>query len=131
MATSPLEGHNSTGSILLGNGNGSFQTPTSYVTGRLAYSVAVGDWNSDGHLDLAVTGVDQEGNGTVAILLGNSDGTFAAAQRYAIVSEAYSLALRDVNGDGLPDLAVGTVLGGTVTILVNDALWPGRGELLI
>jgi FG-GAP-like repeat/FG-GAP repeat len=60
-------------SILLGNGDGTFQTHVDYTTGGSVTSVAVGDFNGDGKLDLAVTNKDAN---TVSILLGNGDGTF-------------------------------------------------------
>jgi hypothetical protein len=54
--------------VLLGNGNGTFQAPQSFVTGSRGYSVAVADFNGDGMPDLAVTG--NVGGGSVALLLG-------------------------------------------------------------
>jgi FG-GAP-like repeat len=60
-------------SILLGNGDGTFQAHIDYPTGTTPASVAVGDFNGDGKLDLAVTNLDDN---TVSILLGNGDGTF-------------------------------------------------------
>jgi hypothetical protein len=60
----------STVSILLGNGDGSFQPHVDYPVGSPS-GVAVGDFNGDGKQDLAVANGD-----SVAILLGNGDGTF-------------------------------------------------------
>src|SRR5438067_253634 len=40
-------------SVLLNNGNGTFATKEDYVTGRTPYSIAIGDFNGDGKLDLA------------------------------------------------------------------------------
>src|SRR5262249_14539320 len=65
-------------SILLGDGNGSFSpasTPTVGV-GTTPIAIAVGDFNGDGVLDLAVV---NSGDNNISILLGNGDGTFAAA----------------------------------------------------
>jgi len=81
------DGSGSTISILYGNGDGSFQTPTAsttYFAGNGSNSIAVGDYNSDGAPDLAVT----NGNdGTVVILL-NTGGTFAALTSSANPSNA-------------------------------------------
>src|SRR5438270_526986 len=57
-------------SILLGNGDGSFQSAQSYPAGFLPDAVALGDFNGDGHADLAIA---DDGLG-VSVLLGNGDG---------------------------------------------------------
>jgi hypothetical protein len=134
--------------ILLGNGDGTFQARKSYAVANLS-TATVGDFNGDGHLDLAVTfqaaesydvgygpslavadfngdGIldlavnDGTNPGTVAILLGNGDGTFRV-QSYFLAVVAIS-AVGDFNGDGFPDLISG---GAGVTVLLNDAHWGG------
>jgi len=60
-------------SIFLGNGDGTFQPKVDYSTSSGPASVAVGDFNGDGNLDLAVANL---ADGTVSIFLGNGDGTF-------------------------------------------------------
>ena len=66
-------------------------------------TVAVGDFNRDGILDLAVP---DEFSGTVSVLLGKSDGTFAAPMGYLAGSSPGGLAVGDVNNDGKLDLVV-------------------------
>ena len=51
--------------VLLGNGDGTFQSTVAYTTGQGALSIAVGDFNADGKLDLAVPGT----NSAVSIFL--------------------------------------------------------------
>jgi hypothetical protein len=102
-------------SVLLGNGDGSFSAPA-YYEGSI--SVAVGDFNRDGIVDLVLAGDD---TATVKVMLGNGDGTFQAARSYGAGPFPSALAVADFNGDGFPDLAVAS----GVTILVNDANWSG------
>jgi len=98
-------------SVLLGNGDGTFQSAVRYASGGgYAYSIATGDVNGDGKLDLLIANQCTNNSCTsasVGVLLGNGDGSFQAAQMFA--SGAYpdaSLAVADVNGDGKPDLVV-------------------------
>src|ERR1039457_4989139 len=92
-------------SVLLGNGDGAFQPAVTYAAGTYTESIAVGDFNGDGKLDLVVTNNLSSG-GTVSVLLGNGDGTFQAPRNYNVGTYPYSVAVGDFNGDGKPDLVV-------------------------
>ncbi len=109
-------GSNNYVSVLLGNGDGSFQEAKNYAAGAAPHSVAVGDFNGDGKADLAVADVD----GSVSVLLGNGDGTFQATVNYAAANAPVSVAVGDFKGDGKPDLAVANndYFSG-VTIILN------------
>jgi hypothetical protein len=102
-------------SVLLGNGDGTFQATQDYAATGTG-TVAVGDFNSDGKLDLVA--VDR----VVSVLLGNGDGTFQADQDFDAGGEydAAGAAVGDFNGDGRPDLAVANVLKSSVSVLLND-----------
>jgi hypothetical protein len=96
-------------SVLLGNGNGTFQPAVSYSSGvEFAQSVAIGDVNGDGKPDLVLSNLcDINCDGEVSVLLGNGDGTFQPAVTYnSGGSYAWSVAIGDLNGDGIPDLVV-------------------------
>src|SRR5438046_706978 len=100
-------------SVLLGNGDGTFQQPPLIVPsgGALPNGVVVGDFDGDHKLDLAVA---NSGNpnlippdpGNVAVLLGNGDRTFQAPQTYAVGHTPLTVAVGDFDGDRVPDLAV-------------------------
>jgi len=104
-------------SILLGNGDGTFQAAVDYGAGSNPDSVAVGDFRGDGKLDLVVA---NDGSNNVSILLGNGDGTFQAAVNYGVGSAPTSVAVGDFNGDGKLDLAVANELSNNVSILLGN-----------
>src|SRR5690348_16537464 len=69
-------------------------------------SVAVGDFNGDGKMDLAVTNSFNSSGNTVTVLLGNGNGTFQARVDYATGAFPQAVAVGDFNGDQKQDLAV-------------------------
>lgn len=103
-------------SLLLGKGDGTFQAVRSILTTGNPTFVAVGDFNNDGKLDLAVANGPAPG-GTLSILLGNGDGTFQPAID-TLTGGAAALATGDFNGDGKLDLAVTNASGGPSGIVL-------------
>jgi hypothetical protein len=89
--------------VLLGNGDASFQSPVAIPCGANPVAVAVGDFNGDGKLDLATA---NSANRSVSVLTGNGNGTFQTAVSYSVGSSPSSVAVGDFNGDGKPDLVV-------------------------
>jgi len=61
---------------------------------------------------------------SVSILRGNGDGTFQARMKYAVGDGPETVAIGDLNSDGKPDLALGYLSGGTVSILTNTVDLP-------
>ena len=109
-------------SVLLGNGDGTFQAPTFYPTGSATSSprgIAIADFNGDGLPDLAVA----NGDNTASLLLNNGNGTFAA-QTIIYTGGAMSLiediAAYDLDGDGKMDLCIVDEFGGQALVLFGN-----------
>jgi hypothetical protein len=98
--------------VLLGNGDGTFQTAGTFAEGPYRNSVAVGEFNGDGRQDLAVAADD-----AVYLLVGNGDGTFQTARN--VGRGGLDVAPGDFNRDGVSDLAVVEGSGGTRVLLGN------------
>jgi hypothetical protein len=111
-------------SVLLGNGNGSFQPAiTTNVQGSsatgVAQSVAVGDFNGDGKLDVAVNTSGPQGP-AVEVLLGKGDGSFQTNHLILPVApNPFSVAVGDFDHNGTPDLVTANS-NGTISVLLNN-----------
>ncbi len=71
--------------------------------GHGPFTEVLGDFNSDGELDLAVVNLNDN---TVTILFGNGDGTFSATTSPVIVNQPGTMVTADFNGDGRLDFAI-------------------------
>jgi hypothetical protein len=94
---------NSSVSVMLGHGDGTFQPAVDYNAGAGPLSVAIADFNTDGESDLVIV---NHRSATVSVLSGNGDGTFQSAANFDVGANPISLAVANFDGDARPDLAV-------------------------
>lgn len=113
-------------SVQLGNGDGSFLAAISYDMGVTStLDVELSDINGDGRLD-AIVGGANGGVGIVGIRFGQGDGTFGAATTLTTsLSAVHSIAVGDLDRDGIADLAVGGAIG--TASKVNLFMGTGNG----
>lgn len=107
--------------ILVGNGDGTFQTPVAIPTGSKPYALAVGDLNKDGKADIVTANYDSN---NVTVLLNTTITQATPSFNFTNINIGNyddGVAIGDFNHDGAPDLAISN--GGasnTVSILLND-----------
>jgi FG-GAP-like repeat len=115
---------------LLGNGDGTFQTAVNYDPGGAANGLAIADLTGNGKLDAAVIEslcefcYTNNGNPcpSVAVFPGNGNGTFQSAAFFGASAGAVSVVAPDLNGDGKPDLVLGTAVPSpSVGVLINTS----------
>jgi hypothetical protein len=92
-------------------------TTTTFAVGQDPVSIATGDFNGDGVLDLVVA---NQASNTVSVLLGNGSGGFGPAVDYAVGSAPSSVAAVDLNGDGRLDLVVANTDSNSVSVLLGN-----------
>ena len=125
-------GSDQTVAVLLGNGDGTFNSPNAYyVTGTATTpeALAVADVNGDGKPDIIVV---NNAVATVSVLLGNGDGTFKAqtadqaalghgtpAPSYTVGAGVISVTLADLDGDGFLDIVTADFTDNTISVLMN------------
>jgi hypothetical protein len=119
--------------ILLGNGAGSFAAPRNFAIGNGSfYTLAVGDFNGDGKLDVVTANTDiaSLGGTTVSVLLGDGAGNIGAAKKFTTggsgASAPWKVVVGDFNNDGKLDIATankyGNQYGGNFSVLLGDGI---------
>jgi uncharacterized repeat protein (TIGR01451 family) len=106
----------STISVLLGNGDGTFQSQIEFAAGSTPVGVVTGDFNRDGKLDLAAINYPDN---KLSVLLGNGDGTFQNYVQYPVGLNPYGIEVADLNGDGILDLVTNNYNGNSVSVLLG------------
>lgn len=93
--------------LLFGKGDGTFLGRKTLKLNSSPLPVVLGDFNGDGHLDIAIGEIDIDGeNPQVEIWLGAGDGTFANAAAVPLKAAPLALAIGDFNRDGKLDIVV-------------------------
>ena len=113
-------------SVLIGNGDGTFQNPVSYAAGSNPQAIATADMNQDGHLDLVAVWVRARRRCFWAMATERFSRPLSSVRIPAPSGGGpVTLAVGDVNGDGLPDIVLQDNSGypnlvGSMTVLLNQ-----------
>ena len=112
-------------SVLLSQGNGTFQAPRTFTGGANPSFLVAADFNLDGKLDLAVANA---GSDSVSIFLGIGNGEFLAPQDFTAGSSPAWLAVADFKRDGRPDLLVANSDSDSLSVLINQTAAADAGR---
>jgi Ca2+-binding RTX toxin-like protein len=109
-------------SVLLGNGDGTFQSTNEFGAGYYPDAVTVGDFAGDGVLDLVTA---NSLGSAIGVLVGNGDGTFQPQLRQQVGCMPESVAVGDLNNDGMPDIVAANFADSTVSVLMDQGVVSG------
>jgi len=93
-----------------------FGNPSTFPTGSNPVSVALGDLNRDGDLDMVSANA---GSNDVSVLLGTGNGSFGAKSDFAVGTSPKGVALGDMNGDGIADIVAVNAGSNNVSVLLG------------
>ena len=117
--------------VFLGNGDGTFSENAAALPGS-ATSLAIGDFNHDGKLDIAAPLDDGNSSVYISVLPGTGTGTFGspiATPTFGYAASIISASSADLNGDGIPDLVL--IASGFDELAVQAFLSNGDGTFSV
>ncbi|MGH7787555.1 MAG: FG-GAP repeat domain-containing protein [Candidatus Binatia bacterium] len=104
--------------VVMARADGSgFMPPASVEIAGPTMTIAVGDFDADGHPDFAAPVAGAAG---VSVRFGNGDGTFVAVPTIPVGGSPSGISVGHFNGDRLPDLAVGNTRQGSIALLFSN-----------
>ena len=103
--------------ILLGNGDGTFNTPLIYPLLDTPRKIQQGDFDRDGCIDLVVVT-----DNNVSIIPGNGNGTFSNQEIFITGTQLNDAVVKDLNGDGFVDLMVSDYAANSISVLLNNTM---------
>jgi flagellin-like hook-associated protein FlgL len=108
-------------SIIIGNGNGTFKVDQTYAASTwVPFGATLGDLNGDGALDIVVTDL---GIPYIGVLFNNGDGTFSARTSYQAPSGCLTgfsnVTLGDLNGDSSLDIIATCSGSDAIQVFLN------------
>ncbi|WP_324680477.1 FG-GAP-like repeat-containing protein [Hymenobacter sp. GOD-10R] len=107
---------NSTVSVRLNNGRGLFSGTQQVSVGQGAITLALGDADGDGDLDLFAT---NNLTNSLGVRLNNGAGVFSGAQQVAVGMNPTGITLGDVDGNGTLDVLVANYNSNSVSVRLN------------
>ena len=109
--------------VLISNGDGTFEPEVAYTTVNTAKSVALADVNSDGDLDVVTANINgnypdriNPDGADISIFYGNGDGTLQAPVTLFSAGTPFAVTTADLNADGKRDILAANWWGGTLTV---------------
>lgn len=100
-----------------GNGDGTFDPPTTLASGGYS-EAAIGDFNGDANLDVAAT---RQSSASVFVFRGNGAGAFSGSLGTTIPWMGAPITAGDLNADGRDDIVASSYLSGTsIAVLLAD-----------
>ena len=110
----------------LGNGNGTFGSPTAYAMGGNPWATVIADFNGDGKNDLA-TALNTDNR--VAVRLGYGDGSFQGVRSYQVGTVPDHINSADFNGDGILDLVTNNSNNLSILLGVGDGTFGAQTSI--